>query len=363
MAANEVATSALRQVLVKYLDDKFIKGHQAPGGVIVVGCGEETIASVTFGNKTYEKKNPVTLETKYDVASVTKLFTTMGILMLHEQGVLDIDEPIHTTLPEYAKGLKATITLRQLLQHKAGIIDGKYSQILNGSSEPAQIEENLLDWPVEKDQVNKYNYSNVGFSVAGIAASKQLGRPLTEAIEELIFEPLGMKNTTYTPAQNCAPTTSDYDSTVYNCDLQDRLGRPLQGDSYHTGVFTTGEDIAIFMQEVSKALMNKSPMISREIISTMCTPSSPGYGTGARINDIVTSNGIKTNFGRLSNEACGHTGWNGTQIAWDPQSGLSIGFLSNGTYDQHMENRYADFSSIRRGANNRVIEVFATINP
>ncbi len=358
--ASSEATANLEEVLANYLDKWFTKPRETPGGVVVVGCGDRTITSIAFGNKTYEKQDPVTLETKYDVSSVTKLFTTMGILMLHEKGVLDIDEPVGTTLPEYAKGAKAAITLRQLLQHKAGIIDKRYSEIINSSTDPAQIEENILDQPIAKEQIGRYTYSNVGFSVVGIAASRQLGYPLTEAIEALIFKPLGMNNTTYTPSKNCAPTTSDYDSTVYNCKLQDRLGRPLQGNSYHTGVFTTGEDMALFMKEVSKALADKRSLFSHELVTTMCTPSSLGYGTGARINGIVNSSGIKANFGdKMSDKACGHTGWNGAHIAWDPDSRISVGFLANGTYSKHMENRYEDFSSWRRGINNRAVEALA----
>lgn len=352
--AGDVAqTEALRQRVASFLTSQLVKKRQSPGAVVVIGCAEQPIAAVSVGSTRYEEKLPPTLETKYDVSSVSKFFTAMGILMLHEKGMLDIDEPVGKHLPEYAKGTKASVTLRDLLQHQAGIVDGRYSEVLDGSTNPNQIEANLLAWPVKKSQKGAYLYSNVGFSVAGIAASRQLGQPLTEAIEELIFKPLGMKNTTYDPKSDCAPTTSDYDSTTYECTLQDRLGRPLQGNSYHTGVFTTGQDTALFMREVARAFMDKSKVISSELIQAMCTPSSTGYGMGARINGITDATGNKINFGKeMSDQTCGHSGWNGTKISYDPTTGLWTGFLANGTYGSHMESRYDTFSALRRTVNN-----------
>lgn len=367
LIGNTAAKASLDTVLKKYLQEKFVDAHRAPGGAVVVNCGDQPITSVTFGRLTYDSNKEVTLATKYDVSSVTKIFTSLGILMLHEKKLLDIDKPIREILPEYAKSDIAKSTIRQLLQHRSGLVDGRYSQVIKDSSNPRQIEKNLFKQPVTKDQIGKYHYSNFGVSIAAIAASRQLKRPLNEVIDEEIFKPLGMKNSGYHPKSNCAPTMSDYDDEKFtHCELQDKLARLLLPNKRvgHAGVSTSASDAQLFLAEMNKAFHGKSSIIPQTVVKTMCKPQGKenesdgyGYGTGMRINTVKNAAGIKRNFGdKMSSIACGHTGWNGTHLVWDQSTDLSVAFLSNGTYGKHMETQEEGFAADRRGANNRVVE-------
>lgn len=348
---NELAVYAMRNI---------VADRQAPGGVVVVGCDTQTLVSVPFGKETYSSGAKVTEHTRYDISSSTKPFTALGIIKSAAEGNLELNRPVGDDLPEYSKGAKADISLSELLQHRAGIVDGRYSEIMNGSTDPDQIKQNIVNWPVTKSKIGKYEYSNVGFSVAGIAASHQLGEPLTEVIEKSIFEPLGMSDTTYTPEGDCAPTTSDYDSTVYECDLQDRLGRPMQGETYHTGIFTSGHDMAIFMKELANIQNGNSSIVPKSAFETMIDRSSPGYGMGFRINnkDVKT---VALLSNKMSSEAFGHTGWNGTMFTYDPATSLWTVFLSNATYKQNlkpMEYRLDKFSDLRRGVNDIAVDAW-----
>lgn len=284
--------------------------------------------------------------------------------MLHEKKLLDIDKLIGEIIPEYAKSDIAKSTIRQLLQHRSGLVDGRYSEVIKDSKDPRQIEKNLFKQPITQKQIGKYNYSNFGFLIAGVAASRQLKRPLNEVIDEEIFKPLYMRDTGYKPKNNCAPTTSDYDMTTYaHCELQDKLVRLLipNGKVSHAGVFTTANNLQLFLAEMNKAFHGKSTIIPQSVVKIMCTDVDPkydpGYGTGMRINDVKNENKIKRNFGdKMSSIACGHTGWNGTHLVWDQSTDLSVAFLSNGTYGKHMETQEEGFAADRRGVNNRVVE-------
>ena len=181
-----------------------IKRGEFPGGVLCVGrkSGKPWIRNV--GNRqVMPHVVEGTTDTIYDLASLTKpLVTSTLILKLHEEGKLDIDQPVAKYLRDFAVHGKDHITLRQLLLHTSGLIADNALTDYETSHETAI--ENLLAFKPIRPADECFVYSDVGYLVLGQVIEQVTGKTLDAASRELLFEPLGMQQTMYNPEQDTA---------------------------------------------------------------------------------------------------------------------------------------------------------------
>ena len=166
-----------------------------PGASVVVIRNGEVIARKAFGLADLEKQTPVTPETNFRLASVSKQFTAMAILTLVQHGKLSLDQKITTFFPEFPE---FGITVRQLLTHTSGLVD--YEDVIpEGTSIPLKDFDVL--WLLQQQTKtvfapgSQWRYSNGGYALLALIVEKVSGQTYPRFLHDNLFAPAGMKNT------------------------------------------------------------------------------------------------------------------------------------------------------------------------
>jgi len=193
---------------------------------------------------------PIQPDTIFAVASVTKPFTATGLMLLVERGLVSLDQPVRTLLPEFAGPSRDRITLRHFLTHTSGLPE--YAP----NNEEIRRRHLGLEAFVEAycqgeplfEPGTRHSYSNYGFGLTGEIISRVSGRGYHQFIQEEILSPLGMKDSYLQPPEEVweriawvwAPNEPHTDYERYNSPYFRRLGIPWGG------LYTTPEDLAVF---------------------------------------------------------------------------------------------------------------------
>ena len=193
----EEAARAVPTAEIEALFAHFNNGG-SPGVAVAVVSQGQTVFMNGFGLADLESESPIGPQSQFRLASVSKQFAGMAIMLLAEEGVLDYDDPIIRLLPELTR-IGDEITIRQLLQHTGGLPD-YYDALTAATGE---------DWPTNEDAVEffadwgeslfppgeRWEYSNPGYEMLASIVARATDRPFSEFMQERIFQPLGMKNT------------------------------------------------------------------------------------------------------------------------------------------------------------------------
>lgn len=305
-----------------------------PGAVILIRHKGEIIYRKAFGRQTYEPNSaPITLETLFDLASLTKpIATTTAAMLLYDQGLLDLDAPVCSYLPEFGTNGKEKICIKHLLTHTSGIGSGAASPNPQLSRELflAQLMQQHPTYPLELFFV----YSDSGFVILQQVIEKITHMPLDVFCTHYIFAPLGMNHTFFNPlshvaAQDCAPTTVPNDPLGRSAGVvNDEKAFQIGGVAGHAGLFATADDLERFMDMILhdgsyRAHWQEHQLIKPETVRAWTQQQCPfnrGYGW---------------EIGRhLSPQAFGHFGWVGTSIWADRTQELCCIMLTNRAYAQ-----------------------------
>ncbi len=229
-----------------------IRDGLIPGAVIIIGHDGKIVHRKAYGARALvPARETATLDTIYDVASLTKVVaTTPAIMKLYEQGKIKIDDPVTKYLPEFQGG-KSNITIRNLLTHYSGLrpdldIDPPWSGYETG------IRKALIDKPAGPPGVS-FVYSDINFELLGEVVRRVSGMPLDQFAREQIFEPLGMRDTMFKPPASLvariAPTEVDISTgKPWRGVVHDPTARYMGGVAGHAGVFSTADDLARYAQ-------------------------------------------------------------------------------------------------------------------
>lgn len=298
-----------------------------PGAVAVVSIDGRVVSQAVGGElarfaDTREtllpEREPVGLDTVFDLASLTKLYVTVLALSLVDEGALALDEPVERWLPEY--GDSAWVTLRQLLTHTSGLPDVYTPRGVDDASRWRSIMSvMLLDAPG-----TVHRYSCVGFQVAGKVVESAGGAGLDELLSKRIAEPLGLTATGFLPADasRCAATEIDDRGTVRGF-VHDEASHALGGVAGNAGVFGTAPEVLRFAEALRTGEL-LSPA-SAELMRTPQTdaPVDGGWrqALGARIGDPAICGPLTDGYG--------HTGFTGTSLLIDDARDASAVLLTN----------------------------------
>jgi CubicO group peptidase (beta-lactamase class C family) len=168
--------------------ERLLPTFNAPGVAIGITQRERTLHADVFGLADQEAGKPVTLDTLFQIGSISKSFTSILLLQLQEQGLLDINDPVTKHLPWFeVQSEYAPMTLRHLMSHTAGIICGS-------DDTPVAFTEawNLRHTKATALPGEMFNYSNSGYKTLGLVLETLLGQDISTILRERIFEPLGM---------------------------------------------------------------------------------------------------------------------------------------------------------------------------
>ncbi len=191
--------------LDQVLKDAVANGN-APGGVLLVAHNGLFVYNKAFGYRTADKSEPMTLDTVFDLASLTKVIaTTTCVMRLEQLGQIKLNDPVAKYIPDFAQNGKEDVTIRMLLTHYSGLpADIDLKQPWNGLEEGySRANASKLENPPG----STFLYSDVGFIVLGELVQKVSGMPLDQYAQTYIFGPLGM---TSTALQSAADLDSAY---------------------------------------------------------------------------------------------------------------------------------------------------------
>jgi uncharacterized protein YbbC (DUF1343 family)/CubicO group peptidase (beta-lactamase class C family) len=270
------------------------------------------------------QQEPMTEDTIFDLASLTKVVaTTNAVMQLVDAGAIDLNAPVSKYLPEFKCNGKSRITIKEMMTHTSGLRAEVNSQCAWTGYEGA-ISAICSDQPVRPPGTS-FHYSDANFITLGEVVHRVSRKPLDVYAQEKIFRPLGMRHTAFRPPGSwqtkIAPT--DYQGNRLRWgDVSDPTAHRMGGVAGNAGVFSTADDLAILVQ----MLLNGGSYEGRRILSTkaVAAMTKPYYVAGSGVQrglgwDIESpySKGFNAAFPKGS---FGHTGYTGTSIWADPHS-------------------------------------------
>jgi serine-type D-Ala-D-Ala carboxypeptidase len=326
-----VGMSARRLEAIDRVVSRGITAGGYPGAAVVVGRKGAVVWERSFGRLSWETSSPhVTTDgTIYDLASLSKVIgTTTAIMVLYDEGRVLLDAPVVTYLPEFTGGYKDSVTVRQLLEHRSGLPAGR--DLWRLAHTPDEARALVLDAPLVCRPGDCYIYSDLGADVLGLIVESVTGEPLDRFLTERVFQPLGMNDTYYRPADSLK-------SRVAPTEVNPPRGYPLQGEVHdenayalggvagHAGLFSTARDLSIFAQ----MMLNGGEFNGVRIVSDSTVALFTRRAAGSRALGWDTCDG-EGGCGRfLGDHAYGHTGFTGTSIWLDPDRQMFVILLTN----------------------------------
>ena len=310
-----------------------IEEHQIPGAVLLIGHNGRVVYRKAYGYRSLEpRREAMTLDTIFDIASLTKVVaTTPSIMRMIEYGQVRANDPVARYLPEFAANGKADITVRQLLTHYSGLPEDLDLQT-PWSGEPAAYRMAFAEKPVYPPG-SRFLYSDVNFIVLGALVERVSGMSLDKYAQVHFFEPLKMTRTRFQPPAfwipKIAPTQYDENGTMLRGVVHDPTARRMGGVAGSAGLFSTADDLARFCN----ALLAPSQVFSPLIVTKMSTPQQPPTATVLRGFGWDIDSPFSSNRGALLPVGSfGHTGFTGTSLWIDPTTQTYIILLTNAVH-------------------------------
>ncbi len=325
-----------------------IKDTIFPGAVLVVGHRGKIVYEKAFGRFTYDKKsNKVKTNSLFDIASLSKVIgTTSEAMILVDQGKLNLDEKVSFYIPEFGNNGKENITIRNLLMHNSGLPEfvpfyKKYKTAKEVLNELYQIE-------LKYAPGFKYLYSDLGMIMLQKVMEKVSGTSLDKYLKKNVFDVLEMNNTMYNPPaklkNECVPTEIDnyWRNRLVQGTVHDETAALLNGVAGHAGLFSTGHDLAVFLQTLlNKGKYSNKTVFNPSIVSSWTTQqvvsNSRGLGWDTK-SEKGSSCGNK-----FSKNSFGHTGFTGTSVWVDKDKELFVVLLTNRVYPTRNNNKHIRF--------------------
>ena len=309
-----------------------IEQKKMPGCVVCIGRRGKIVMLKAYGNKQLRPAEvPMTTDTVFDMASITKpMATATSIMLLVERGQLKLDDKVATILPEFAVNEKDSITVRDLLIHQSGLLPDNALADYNDGPEAAL--QKICALKLQAPTGTKFIYSDVNYILLGEIVRKVSGKSVHEFSRDNIFQPLGMKETGYLPNEPLrarAAPTQERDGHWMQGEVHDPRAFKLGGIAGHAGLFSTGEDLAIYAQMMlSHGEYQGKRIMSPEMFALMTRGEKVSSGIRGLGWDKRTGFSINRGEG-LSAAAFGHGGFTGTVLWIDPELELFVIFLSN----------------------------------
>jgi CubicO group peptidase (beta-lactamase class C family) len=349
--AAEAGLSSTELLRAEQAVDEEIRRGAFPGAALAAGRHGRIVLEEGLGHAGFDPADePVDPDwTLYDLASLSKVVgTTSAVMLLWEDGRLDLDAPVAAYLPEFTGDGKERVTIRQLLTHTSGLPDGADMGAPSADDALARA----LRVPLRRQPGASVEYSDVGFVVLFAAAERAAGEPLYRLLDRRLFGPLGMASTTYVPGEGCERCVSTARGAAsFRGKVHDPTARQLGGIAGNAGLFATVHDLARFAAMLANGGELDGTRIFRERTVREFTRRQPGAGTRALGWDTPTGGDSGAAGSRISRSAFGHTGYTGTSVWIDPDRGTWVVLLANRTYDPRGANR---IQALRRSVHDAV---------
>ncbi|WP_240917755.1 serine hydrolase [Phycicoccus sp. HDW14] len=274
---------------------------------------------------------PMREDTVFDLASVSKLFTSLVTVQLVEQGKVRLDAPVATYLPEFAANGKEAVTVRQLLTHTSGFTS--WLPLWSKYPDKASRIKAVMDQPPTNAPGSTYLYSDLNLITLGVMAERLTGKTLDRLVHDRITAPLGMRDTGYNPTDKQRTAATEFQTApprglVWG-EVHDENAWSLGGVAGHAGVFSTADDLGVLAQALLNGGTYRGHRIlatkSVELLVTNFTEAFPGdaHGLGFELDQRWYMDGLS------GPRTAGHTGYTGTSIVIDFDSRSFAVLLTN----------------------------------
>lgn len=318
-----------------------------PGANIAVVGRDVSLGS--YGDRAlYPAREKNSLDTRYDMASLTKVVcTTTCLLKLLEEGYFRLYDPVSLFLPRFRH---EDVTLRDLVTHTSGLAPC-LPHVLGIKSREEALDV-LYDQDLLYPKNDKITYSDQNYILVGLVIEAVTGMSLDAFAKKAVFDPLGMKDTGFNPtdATICAPTEKRDDDIVKGIvrgKVHDETAYILGGVAGHAGLFSTASDCARFIEMIlNEGTLDGQRILSPATVRALFMPSVANYtGSFVRPTDrrsigwiLSEENTSASDF--LSEEAILHTGFTGTSLWIDRKNQVGCALLSNRVHPTRDNHRH-----------------------
>ena len=321
---------------------KFVDDHEISGAVTLVATRDRFVQLEAVGSADLEKGTPMKPDTIFWIASMTKPVTATAILILQDEGKLSIDDPASKYLPELASltgpdGKPARVTLKHLLTHSSGMVPEAPNDVLRSAKSLADLIPVYAKVPLRFEPGTRWEYCQSGINSLGRIVEVVSGKSLPDFFRERIFEPLGMKDTTFYPtAEQASRLAVPYRKKGDRLEPADNFilqGHPVTDTARYPaangGLFSTAPDYGHFCQMLlNEGTLNGHQILKPETVRQMRTVQfpelktgfTPGNGWGLGVCVVREPQGVSQ---ALSPGTFGHGGAYGTQAWIDPVKGVA----------------------------------------
>ncbi len=353
-----------------------IEEKMTPGCQVLVARKGKIVFERAYGYQTYDQQVPITPETIYDIASVTKVAGTMqAIMFLQERGTIEIDEKISYYLPELKNTDKENITIRELLLHRAGLrsfipfwartkddgdLDhdlyrdkpvGTYNlQVSRKLYGAESLRDSVWHWTIESKlrrlrgrrnpswkPEHNYRYSDLSFYILHQLVERVTNQPMDQFLAQNFYDPLGLNTLTYQPlrkfpAAHIAPTERDqhFRDELVRGTVHDEGAALYGGVAGHAGLFSNAHDLAVLMQmNLQDGIYGGERYYLPGTVSRFSIRqyNDSRRGLGWDKPEYLRDGGPTAP--EASYASYGHLGFTGTSVWLDPKYDLVYIFLSN----------------------------------
>jgi CubicO group peptidase (beta-lactamase class C family) len=341
VAVNNFFDSISLQMKIQQIDTLFknMQSEKHFNGSILIGKQRKIIYSNFSGYADFPNKKRLNKQSQYEIASVSKQFTAVAILMLYEKGKLNLTDSIQKFIPDFPY---RNITVHQLLCHRSGLPDYfKFAEKYHKNEDYIMSNDSLLNMmrickpdPLEVPN-KKFEYSNTGYAVLASIVERVSKMPFYQFVKQSIFDAVGMKDTYFYHYGN---SNSGYYTTGHRSNYKHYKRDFLSGVLGDKGVFTTTYDLYLW----DKALY-EAKIISSKTLQTAFSPKhtelSPcsNYGYGWRLS-----------CDKYGNTLIFHGGlWNGNNTLFirRPSDEILIVILSN-VYNRGFSGKSTDILNV-----------------
>ena len=306
-----------------------------PGGVIAVGVRDSVVLLVAVGHYGANDPRPITTETIYDLASLTKVIgLTTAAMLLIDAGKLDLDAPVQRYVPAFQGTSKERVTIKHLLTHSSGMPAWRP---LYGEAKTREEALALVDTTALLRQPgDTFIYSDLGAITLAQAVQAVSGQRLDAFLAARVFGPLAMTSTRFLPPASwrdrIAPTENDtvFRHRLLRGEVHDENAGRLGGVSGHAGLFSTAPDLSKFARWLLRTRQGEStePKLPSDLVGTFTQRQNIPPGSSRALGWDTPSDNSSAGT-KMGPNAFGHTGFTGTSIWFDPDRDLFIILLTN----------------------------------
>jgi len=342
-----------------------------PGAVLLVGRENEIVYEKAFGSRSLvPEKTPMQRETIFDLASLTKpLATSVAVMLLFQEKKIRLDDRVTRFFPTFGVFGKNRTTVRQLLNHSAGLVAWKpfYEDILKAERAgkinfvASRAANQYVLGQIHRDRPQsppgtQTLYSDLGYMILGEIVEAISASTLDRFCQDKIFKPLGLRSTAFVdltqirtkrlqpveemiaPTENCP-----WRKKILCGEVHDDNAYAMGGVVGHAGVFSCARDIHHLLARLSYCLHGKDTFLHKSLVEEFCKKDESVKESTYALGWDTPSSSKSASGTRFSPQSVGHLGFTGTSVWWDQEKDCHIILLSNRVHPTRKNEKIREF--------------------